>query len=401
MVGPYENSLWYIETNTHPLLESAKVAPKMVNYIRPSFWSRFLELNSVMWETNAGLTERHAYDSRPSTWPVLRRGINFWTADHKQVYLIGNPFIWWGALCSIMVYFGARAILMLRAKRGHKDFQDTVVVYYDQTCGFLALGWAMHFLPFFTMHRQLFIHHYLPALYFSILLLAVLFDLLTAGLKPKYRFIAALTMIAIAFASYSTYSPVTYATPWTAKSCERARLLKTWDLNCKDYPESYSAYSKGKGMPVDNSTHVGSEATGDVLQQAVVAQAGNHPFEQAPQMASVSASLDGVPPAKEAADVNKVADKPAADKVQGGAADPKPAAPVAVGTAEAPAGQAESEKKSAPPHDTVIPKAAHAVDPQALDAEALEGVVLQGTSIIDAKKPVASAATTPSQAAKA
>ena len=28
-----------------------------------------------MWRTNAGLTERHSYDSRPHQWPGLRRGI--------------------------------------------------------------------------------------------------------------------------------------------------------------------------------------------------------------------------------------------------------------------------------------------------------------------------------------
>jgi dolichyl-phosphate-mannose-protein mannosyltransferase len=28
-----------------------------------------------MWTTNAGLTDRHTYDSRPDSWPLLRRGI--------------------------------------------------------------------------------------------------------------------------------------------------------------------------------------------------------------------------------------------------------------------------------------------------------------------------------------
>ena len=28
-----------------------------------------------MWATNAGLTDRHTYDSRPDAWPRLRRGI--------------------------------------------------------------------------------------------------------------------------------------------------------------------------------------------------------------------------------------------------------------------------------------------------------------------------------------
>jgi len=46
-----------------------------VNYRKPSFFSKFFELQAVMWRTNAGLTERHAYDSRPQHWPVLRRGI--------------------------------------------------------------------------------------------------------------------------------------------------------------------------------------------------------------------------------------------------------------------------------------------------------------------------------------
>lgn len=53
------------------------VAPdaEKINYSKPSFIQKFLELQAVMWQTNAGLTDRHAYDSRPSSWPWLRRGI--------------------------------------------------------------------------------------------------------------------------------------------------------------------------------------------------------------------------------------------------------------------------------------------------------------------------------------
>ena len=49
-------------------------APK-VNYKRPGFLTKFLELQQVMWTTNAGLTDRHTFDSRPDSWPRLRRGI--------------------------------------------------------------------------------------------------------------------------------------------------------------------------------------------------------------------------------------------------------------------------------------------------------------------------------------
>ena len=85
-----ENGLWYIETNTHggrTFIISGPVAvtdarsavspdAPRVNYRKPGFFSKFAELQAVMWQTNAGLTDRHAYDSRPATWPFLKRGIN-------------------------------------------------------------------------------------------------------------------------------------------------------------------------------------------------------------------------------------------------------------------------------------------------------------------------------------
>jgi dolichyl-phosphate-mannose-protein mannosyltransferase len=49
-------------------------APK-VNYKLPGFFAKFWELQQVMWTTNAGLTDRHTYDSRPESWPILSRGI--------------------------------------------------------------------------------------------------------------------------------------------------------------------------------------------------------------------------------------------------------------------------------------------------------------------------------------
>lgn len=58
---------------------------KKVNYRRPGFVKKFLELQAVMWRTNAGLTDRHAYDSRPRSWPTLRRGINLFVLPCEVV----------------------------------------------------------------------------------------------------------------------------------------------------------------------------------------------------------------------------------------------------------------------------------------------------------------------------
>jgi dolichyl-phosphate-mannose-protein mannosyltransferase len=116
------NSLWMVETNTHQGL-SADAAK--VNYRTPGFLEKFVELNTIMWTTNAALTDRHTFDSRPASWPLLRRGINFWVKDHRQIYLVGNPLVWWLSTVAIAAYVAVRALLVLRAKRGFRDFENS------------------------------------------------------------------------------------------------------------------------------------------------------------------------------------------------------------------------------------------------------------------------------------
>ncbi|CAL1701950.1 unnamed protein product [Somion occarium] len=231
------NSLWYVETADNVLLppDAAKV-----NYRRPGFLSKFLELQQVMWTTNAGLTDRHTFDSRPDAWPRLRRGINFWVKDHKQIYLLGNPMVWWLSTAAVFSYIVVRGLLILRAKRGCKDFEN--IVKYDTLCGFLFLGWSLHYFPFFLMSRQLFLHHYFPALYFAILLSCGVFDLVTSTLRPRIRLQIAAVLVIIAIWNFIYLSPLAYGLPWTKAKCQNARWLKTWDFSCNDFYDSYDQY---------------------------------------------------------------------------------------------------------------------------------------------------------------
>ncbi|EJD00774.1 glycosyltransferase family 39 protein [Fomitiporia mediterranea MF3/22] len=238
------NSLWYVETAMHHQLNPDA---EKVNYKLPGFFGKFFELQRVMWITNAGLTDRHTYDSRPSAWPRLRRGINFWVKDHRQIYLLGNPTVWWLSTLAVLAYAGVRGILILRQQRGFRDFENTRVTKYDNMCGFLFMGWALHYFPFYLMARQLFLHHYFPALWFSILLCCTVFDLVTSSLRPRVRLYIAAGMLLVAIWSFSYFSPLAYGGPWTRGACEKARWLKTWDFACNDFPIDYSAY-EGLGV---------------------------------------------------------------------------------------------------------------------------------------------------------
>lgn len=56
-----------------------------------------------------------------------------WAKDHRQVYLLGNPFVWWLSTASVGVYVLLKILLILRRKRGYTEdmnnrtFQSSIV----------------------------------------------------------------------------------------------------------------------------------------------------------------------------------------------------------------------------------------------------------------------------------
>ncbi|CCG81347.1 Protein mannosyltransferase 1 [Taphrina deformans PYCC 5710] len=251
--GTIPNSIWYIESNTHPLAPAD--APR-ITYRRLGFFGKFWELHKVMWTTNAGLVESHNWDSRPSSWPLLKRGINFWGADQRHVYLIGNFLVRGLATGGILAYLALKALGVLRWQRGFADYQQSPKLWsYDLRVGTYVLGWAFHYLPFFLMERQLFLHHYFPALYFSILAFAQLFDFSAHIVPRRLVSLVALVIVAASAAVFYWYAPVAYGLKWTKSACEASRLVKTWDYDCNPYPDSYAEYSQVKlGGPVPTAT---------------------------------------------------------------------------------------------------------------------------------------------------
>ena len=55
----------------------------------------------------------------------MKTAQNFWVKDHRQIYLIGNPMIWWSSTAAIAGYVAVRALLILRAQRGYRDFESS------------------------------------------------------------------------------------------------------------------------------------------------------------------------------------------------------------------------------------------------------------------------------------
>ncbi|KAL6609035.1 glycosyltransferase family 39 protein [Neocallimastix sp. 'constans'] len=232
------NTLWAIEKNMNDSFDEQ--TNKMVKPRRLSFFEKLIELNMVMFKINNELTSSHPYESRPLDWPILKRGISFWgSSKSTSIYLIGNPFVWYLGSISIGIFviYYILFLLVKQAKAGLSKKVRKSLIKLAYPGGLLFTAWATHYLPFFLMGRQLFLHHYLPALYFSILISVIFIDtiLLNRFRQPTTKIIIVAILSIIAIFNYKKYSPLTYGTPMSYNHCLSMKMKDTWDFDCYKY----------------------------------------------------------------------------------------------------------------------------------------------------------------------
>jgi dolichyl-phosphate-mannose-protein mannosyltransferase len=89
------------------------------------------------------------------------------------------------------------------------------------------------------MKRQLFLHHYFPALYFAVIALCQGWDFLTTLRPfrdaPRRAVQVTLVFIVVVVAVFSALRPVAYGGKWTKSLCEKARVIDTWDFDCNAF----------------------------------------------------------------------------------------------------------------------------------------------------------------------
>jgi dolichyl-phosphate-mannose-protein mannosyltransferase len=110
-----------------------------------------------------------------------------------------------------------------------------------------VLGWAFHYFPFFLMQRQLFLHHYFPALFFAIITLCQIWDFATtrvAGFGIKENPIIGRTGLVVFLAAsivvFGLYAPLGYGNQWTKDECKKVKLFDTWDWDCNNFYNTVS-----------------------------------------------------------------------------------------------------------------------------------------------------------------
>ncbi|CAI4058127.1 hypothetical protein N7582_001026 [Saccharomyces uvarum] len=240
--GRHDLTLWYVENNSNPLLPEDT---ERISYKPASFISKFIESHKKMWHINKNLVDSHVYESQPTTWPFLLRGISYWGENNRTVYLLGNAVVWWAVTAFIGV-FGLIVITELFSwQLGKPILQDSKVVNFHVQVIHYLLGFAIHYAPSFLMQRQMFLHHYLPAYYFGILALGHALDIIVTYVfrnKRQMGYAVLVTFFAASMYFFKSYSPIIYGTPWTQELCQKSQWLSGWDYNCNSYLSTFEEY---------------------------------------------------------------------------------------------------------------------------------------------------------------
>ena len=177
------SNVWYVDEVPSIPPGSPRLIKEEKKVKSMAFLKKYFELQRAMFYHNNALTSSHPYASQPFQWPFLLRGVSFWTQNdtRQQIYFLGNPIGYWIASSLLAVFAGIIGADQLSLRRGidaldtrkssasHENLfahtNPTTATrrrLYNST-GFFFLCWAAHYLPFYLMGRQLFLHHYLPA----------------------------------------------------------------------------------------------------------------------------------------------------------------------------------------------------------------------------------------------
>jgi dolichyl-phosphate-mannose-protein mannosyltransferase len=114
---------------------------------------------------------------------------SFWNdnEERKQIFFIGNVIGFWIEVGVLTVYVGLVLADQVSRRRAVHILTDKARSRLYNTLGFLFIGWAAHYFPFYLMNRQKFLHHYLPAHLIAALFTGGLIEFITSNNSTMRR----------------------------------------------------------------------------------------------------------------------------------------------------------------------------------------------------------------------
>jgi dolichyl-phosphate-mannose-protein mannosyltransferase len=240
---------WNVEDHVN---ENLPNPPEDFKLPKTSFYKDFIQLNIAMMATNNALVPDHEkQDDLASNWwqwPSLNVGIRLcgWNDDNYKYFLIGSPATTWTSTLSIFVFIGIVLAYILRWQRQYDDFgiKDTESVLdvladnqnslYKLIYGgiYPFMGWFFHFLPFIVMGRVKYVHHYMPALYFAMLVMCYVVDFIDIRVNStKFTVVWFAFLYALVIGVFIYMSPISFGMWGPNQEWNYLRVLSSWRIS--------------------------------------------------------------------------------------------------------------------------------------------------------------------------
>lgn len=203
---------------------------------KSKFWRDFVLTNFAMASSNNALIpDDDKYDHLASSaweWPILYRGLRMcgWDPLETRYYLLGSVFNTWLSTIAIAIFPVAALLTALLWKRQLIDISEPQLWEWGLQGGMPFIAWLANYLPFVTMGRVTYIHHYVPALYFAILEAVFMIDFLSNRMSKTIRVFLYIVLIAGAGYSYYYFSPWCQGMYGVKAEYLRMQWFKTWDF---------------------------------------------------------------------------------------------------------------------------------------------------------------------------
>lgn len=243
------NTLWYIERNSHPLLDKDSSYDR-VKLPRLLFWAKMVQYHHAMWRANKAYTKEHPYASGPISWPFVVRGISYFSnTDNRDVakknsgiatpqshiYFLGNVVVYYAAIFAGLAFFVRFGLYTLRHLNPFGIPSETSnVTKYNLATAQHVSAWAFHYLPYFHMNRQLYAHHYLPCVLYCVLTVAQTMEY-HDSVRPNVSRVAKFVLAGGALWVFWHFLPLVYGLAWTIQQCQSSKWFPTWDFDCMAY----------------------------------------------------------------------------------------------------------------------------------------------------------------------
>lgn len=239
---------WNIEDHTN---ENLPNPPEDFKLPKTSFYKDFVQLNIAMMATNNALVpDYEKQDDLASNWwqwPTLNVGIRLcgWNDENYKYFLIGSPATTWTSTLSIFGFIGIILAYLLRWQRQIDDFNlkgttslsealvDTNSTLYKLVYGgiYPFLGWFLHFLPFIVMGRVKYVHHYMPALYFAMMVMCYVVDFIDLKVnKTSFTIVWYGFLYSLVIAFFVYLCPFSFGMWGPSQDWAYLKVLNSWRI---------------------------------------------------------------------------------------------------------------------------------------------------------------------------